>query len=41
MLLVMEFFLMNEYCKNCFELTEKLENKIKECEELKAQIDLK
>lgn len=36
----MELFLMNEYCKNCFELTEKLENKIKECEELKAQIDL-
>lgn len=26
---------MSEYCKNCFELTEKLDKKEQECEELK------
>lgn len=29
---------MSEYCKNCYELTEKLERKEQECEELKAKI---
>lgn len=29
---------MSNYCKNCYELTEKLERKEQECEELKAKI---
>ena len=29
---------MSNYCKNCYELTEKLEAKEQECEELKAEI---
>ena len=30
---------MNEYCKNCFELAEKLDKKEHECEELKKQLE--
>ena len=30
---------MSEYCKNCFELTEKLDKKEHECEELKKQLE--
>lgn len=29
---------MSEYCKNCYELTEKLQAKEQECEKLKKQL---
>ena len=31
---------MSEYCKNCFELAEKLTKKEQECEELKRKVEL-
>lgn len=30
---------MSEYCKNCYELAEKLQAKEQECEKLKKQLD--